>query len=72
MLDRLTHHRPPVSPEERPTAMFEAISRLFGKPERPSACVGLKPAIEMCGDSPEQAMSTLLAWEELTLPRRRV
>ena len=46
--------------------------RLFGKPERPSACSGLLPQAEMCGESAEQAMATLLAWEELTLPRRRV
>lgn len=45
--------------------------RLFGKPERPTPCVGLRPATEMCGDSPEQAMKTLLAWEDLTVPRRR-
>jgi hypothetical protein len=43
---------------------------LFGKPERPSPCIGLRPQPEMCGDSTEQAMATLLEWEELTIPRR--
>ncbi len=42
---------------------------LFGKPERPATCSGIKPAPEMCGDSAEQAMTTLLAWETLTAPR---
>jgi hypothetical protein len=45
--------------------------KLFGKPERPSACGGLQPAPEMCGESPEQAMRTLLRWEDLTQPRVR-
>jgi hypothetical protein len=43
---------------------------LFGKPERPATCVGIKPALEMCGDSAEQAMATLIRWEQLTDPRR--
>ena len=42
---------------------------LFGKPERPSVCVGLKPQREMCGDSSDEAMSTLIRWELLTTPR---
>lgn len=42
---------------------------LFGKPERPATCVGIRPGPEMCGDSAEQAMATLLSWETLTAPR---
>ncbi len=42
---------------------------LFGLPERPPTCVGLRPADEMCGGSAEQAMATLLRWETLTAPR---
>ncbi len=42
---------------------------LFGLPERPSTCVGLQPQREMCGESSEQAMGTLLRWEMLTAPR---
>jgi uncharacterized protein len=42
---------------------------LFGKPERPATCTSLRPQLEMCGDSAEQAMATLVRWEELTRPR---
>jgi len=42
---------------------------LFGKPERPSTCVGLRPQLEMCGISAADAMATLVRWESLTKPR---
>lgn len=42
---------------------------LFGKPERPSTCVGLRPDPEMCGNSVDDAMATLVHWEALTAPR---
>jgi hypothetical protein len=42
---------------------------LFGKPERPSTCVGLRPQPEMCGTSAAEAMATLVSWESLTAPR---
>ncbi len=42
---------------------------LFGKPERPRTCVGLRPGPEMCGSSAEEAMATLVRWEALTAPR---
>jgi hypothetical protein len=42
---------------------------LFGKPERPRTCVGLRPGPEMCGGSAEEAMATLVRWEALTAPR---
>jgi len=42
---------------------------LFGKPERPPTCVGLRPAEDMCGDSAEAAMATIIRWERLTAPR---
>jgi hypothetical protein len=41
---------------------------LFGKPERPSTCVGLRPQPEMCGTSQAEAMATLVSWERLTAP----
>jgi hypothetical protein len=44
---------------------------LFGRPERPRACTGLRPAEEMCGESAAQAMATLVHWEQLTAPRTR-
>ncbi|HSD89738.1 MAG TPA: hypothetical protein VLB44_19540 [Kofleriaceae bacterium] len=43
--------------------------RLFGRPERPRTCVGLRPQIEMCGNSADEAMATLVSWESLTAPR---
>jgi Fe-S-cluster containining protein len=44
---------------------------LFGTPERPQTCIGLRPGPEMCGDSAEQAMATLITWERLTAPRAK-
>lgn len=38
---------------------------LFGRPERPSFCAGLKPSGEMCGSGRDQALTWLarLEWE---------
>lgn len=46
---------------------------IFGKPERPSFCAGLKPSLEMCGgedlENPqEQALIWLSQLEILTKP----
>jgi hypothetical protein len=41
---------------------------IFGKPERPAFCAGLKPSAEMCGDSREQAMVWIAALEAATRP----
>ncbi|HEY1555341.1 MAG TPA: hypothetical protein VGF94_10960 [Kofleriaceae bacterium] len=43
---------------------------LFGRPERPATCVSLKPQPEMCGESVDEAMATLVSWETLTRPAR--
>jgi hypothetical protein len=40
--------------------------RLFGRPERPQVCGGLRPQAEMCGASAAQAMAYLLRLERLT------
>jgi uncharacterized protein len=40
--------------------------RLFGRPERPAVCGGLKPQPEMCGDSREHALFWLRRLETLT------
>jgi len=40
--------------------------RLFGRPERPAVCGGLKPQAEMCGDSREHALLWLRRLETLT------
>jgi uncharacterized protein len=43
--------------------------RLFGLALRPATCVGLRPALDMCGESGAEAMATLVRWEMLTAPR---
>lgn len=40
--------------------------RLFGRPERPAVCVGLKPGVEMCGANAGEAMAYLTKLERLT------
>lgn len=42
--------------------------RLFGRPERPAFCASLRPAPDMCGDSPRAAFVALDALERLTAP----
>ncbi|BAV95930.1 Fe-S-cluster containining protein [Lysobacter enzymogenes] len=46
----------------------ELRCRLFGKPERPRFCASLQPQAEMCGDSREDALATLMALERATAP----
>jgi len=40
--------------------------RLFGSPERPAVCGGLKPDPEMCGPDTQHAMHYLATLERLT------
>ena len=42
--------------------------RLFGLPERPAFCVGLRPSAEMCGQTREAAFVYLERLELLTRP----
>lgn len=42
--------------------------RIFGRPERPAFCAGLKPSAEMCGETREQAMVWLARLERETAP----
>ncbi|MBF6986703.1 MULTISPECIES: YkgJ family cysteine cluster protein [Cupriavidus] len=42
---------------------------VFGRPDRPAFCAGLKPAAEMCGDSREAALRWLTRLEILTAPQ---
>ena len=42
--------------------------RLFGRPERPSVCVRLRPNEEMCGENADQAYAWILELERLTRP----
>lgn len=41
---------------------------IFGQPERPAFCAGLKPEAEMCGSTQEQALAWLARLEILTQP----
>lgn len=41
---------------------------IFGQPERPACCSGLKPEPEMCGADREQALRWIAWLEEVTLP----
>jgi Fe-S-cluster containining protein len=41
----------------------------FGKPERPAFCAGLRPSVEMCGDTREHALAWLTQMELATKPQ---
>ena len=41
---------------------------VFGKPERPRCCSGLKPSEEMCGKDREEALAGLEWLESVTRP----
>jgi hypothetical protein len=65
----------PSLPEGKPAGArcphlsAELRCALFGTPARPAVCSSLRPAPEMCGDSADEAMATLIRWERLTAPR---
>lgn len=42
--------------------------RLFGLPERPACCVGLRPSEDMCGPDREAALAWLSELETATTP----
>ncbi len=39
---------------------------IFGHPDRPSVCASLKPSLDMCGESREQALRWLGVLERQT------
>ena len=41
---------------------------IFGQPERPACCAGLRPTPEMCGSSREDALAFLTRLETATKP----
>jgi len=41
---------------------------VFGKPERPAFCNGLRPSVEMCGATREHALHWLERLERATAP----
>lgn len=42
--------------------------RLFGRPERPAVCSGLRPAVDMCGADRSAALAWLGRLERETAP----
>ena len=66
---------PPALPAGKPAGVrcphltADVRCALFGSPDRPPTCAGLRPAEDMCGTSAEAAMATLVHWERLTAPR---
>ncbi|MEO8459195.1 MAG: YkgJ family cysteine cluster protein [Dokdonella sp.] len=41
---------------------------IFGLSERPAVCVSLRPNVEMCGSTRDEAMAILARLENLTAP----
>lgn len=41
---------------------------IFGRPERPAFCDGLRPSPDMCGETREQALAILARLERDTAP----
>jgi hypothetical protein len=48
----------------------DARCSLFGSPQRPAVCASLRPSVEMCGDTRDQAVAWLAALELETAPDR--
>jgi len=42
--------------------------KLFGKKERPKACVDFMPSKEICGSTAEEAINNLMRLENMTKP----
>ena len=51
-----------------PQLSAESLCLLYGKSERPSVCRSLRPSLEMCGSSREEALAYLAALEDATGP----
>ncbi|MGJ7491805.1 YkgJ family cysteine cluster protein [Variovorax sp. ZT4R33] len=48
--------------------MADQRCAIFGRPERPACCGGLRPSAEMCGSSGPEAMRWLARLEAATAP----
>ncbi len=46
--------------------------KIFGQPERPEVCNRLRPNVEMCGQSAEEALAYLTELERLTQPNAKM
>ena len=64
---------PDGKPAGVPCAQLDAAMRcrVFGRPERPAFCAGLRPSEEMCGSDRGQAMRWLARLEVETAPPGR-
>lgn len=64
----------PGMPNGKPAGVrclqLDAANRclVFGKSERPQVCVSLRPTIDMCGSTTEEAFAILIRLEGLTRP----
>lgn len=64
----------PGMPEGKPAEVVcihlteDLRCQLFGQPERPEVCVRLRPSLEMCGQSAEEAFAYLRFLEKATAP----
>lgn len=64
----------PGMPEGKPAGvrcvqlMEDNKCSIFGQDIRPKVCLGLKPSIDMCGESYENAMNIINELEEQTKP----
>lgn len=64
----------PGMPHGKPAGMpcvqldEDHLCRLFGKPERPTVCLGFRPALEVCGASRLEALARLDFLEIATRP----
>ncbi|MCX7749688.1 MAG: YkgJ family cysteine cluster protein [Clostridia bacterium] len=65
----------PGMPEGKPAGVrciqltLDNRCKIFGKPERPRVCLGLKPSNELCGESSEDALEYLNFLERATKPK---
>ena len=61
---------PQGKPAGQPCAQLLPDMRcaVFGRPERPAFCSGLRPSDEMCGDSRDAALVWLTRLEAMTAP----
>lgn len=62
----------PGMPEGKPAGVpcvqldEQGLCRLFGKPERPTVCVGILPELSWCGTNTDEAMTLISQMEQLT------
>lgn len=64
----------PGMPEGKPAGVrciqltVDNMCKIFGQPERPAVCSGLKASEEMCGTNSDYALTFISELEKLTKP----